>query len=66
MDKLAALHNVATRSAGQLASQPLAKTQVAQPLFLLLEKACLVWFGHLEQAPRLPALLASLAARPLL
>ncbi|MGI4886302.1 MAG: glycosyltransferase family 39 protein [Janthinobacterium lividum] len=66
MDELAVLHNVATRSAGQLVSQPLAEAQVAPPLFLLLEKACLVWLGRSEQALRLPALLASLAALLLL
>jgi len=66
VDELAVLRNVATRSASQLVSQPLAKTQVAPPLFLLLEKACLMWFGRSEQALRLPALLASLAALQLL
>ncbi|WP_082773613.1 glycosyltransferase family 39 protein [Hymenobacter sp. PAMC 26628] len=66
MDELAVLHNVATRSASQLVRQPLAEAQVAPPLFLLLEKACLTWLGHSEQALRLPALLASLAALPLL
>ncbi|NML66601.1 hypothetical protein HHL22_15440 [Hymenobacter sp. RP-2-7] len=62
MDELAVVHNLVTRSAGQLVGQPLAEAQVAPPLFLLAEKACLTWLGRSEQALRLPALLASLAA----
>lgn len=62
MDELAVLHNVATRPLGQLLGAPLAEAQVAPPLFLLAEKACLVVFGPSELALRLPSLLASLAA----
>ncbi|MEJ7666692.1 MAG: glycosyltransferase family 39 protein [Hymenobacter sp.] len=66
LDELAVLHNLASRPAAQLLSQPLADAQVAPPLFLLLEKACLVGLGRSELALRLPALLAGLAALPLL
>jgi hypothetical protein len=62
IDELAVLHNVATRPLGQLMSMPLAEAQVAPPLFLAAEKACLFLFGRFELAMRLPALLASLAA----
>lgn len=62
MDELAVVHNLMTRSAGQLVGRPLAEAQVAPPLFLLAEKACLELFGRSELALRLPALLASLAS----
>ena len=62
IDELAVLHNLAGRPAGQLLGAPLAEAQVAPPLFLLVEKACLVVLGRSELALRLPALLASLAA----
>ncbi|MGI4834369.1 MAG: glycosyltransferase family 39 protein [Janthinobacterium lividum] len=65
MDELAVVHNLVTRSASQLVGRPLAEAQVAPPLFLLAEKACLTLFGRSELALRLPALLASLAALPL-
>lgn len=66
LDELAVLHNLASRPAAQLIGQPLADAQVAPPLFLLLEKACLTLLGRSELALRLPALLAALAALPLL
>lgn len=66
LDELAVLHNLASRTPAQLVSQPLADAQVAPPLFLLVEKACLMVLGRSELAMRLPALLASLAALPLL
>ncbi|MFD1467490.1 glycosyltransferase family 39 protein [Hymenobacter caeli] len=66
MDELAVLHNVATRPLGPLLGTPLAEAQVAPPLFLLAEKACLVALGPSEQSLRLPSLLASLAALGLL
>ena len=66
MDELAVLHNLTTRPLGRLLSEPLAEAQVAPPLFLLAEKLCLVLFGRSERALRLPALLGSLAALPLL
>ncbi|OUJ74457.1 glycosyltransferase family 39 protein [Hymenobacter crusticola] len=66
MDELAIVHNVVTRSVGQLVRAPLAEAQVAPPLFLLAEKACLVLFGKSELSLRLPPLLASLAALLLL
>ncbi len=66
LDELAVLHNLASRTPAQLISRPLADAQVAPPLFLLVEKACLVGLGRSELAMRLPALLASLAALPLL
>lgn len=66
MDELAVLYNVATRPLGQLVGVPLSEAQVAPPLFLLAEKACLVLFGRSELSLRLPALLASLVALPLL
>lgn len=66
IDELALVHNVATRSPGALVSQPLADAQVAPPLFLLAEKACLDVLGPSEQALRLPALLGSVLALLLL
>jgi len=66
MDELAIVHNLATRSAGQLVSMPLVEAQVAPPLFLLVEKACLKLLGRSELSLRLPPLLASLAALLLL
>ena len=62
IDELAVLHNIATRPLGQLVGVPLAEAQVAPPLFLLAEKACLVAFGRSEWSLRLPALLMSLLA----
>jgi hypothetical protein len=62
MDELAVLHNLTTRPLGQLVGVPLAEAQVAPPLFLLVEKACLVAFGKSELGLRLPALLSSLVA----
>lgn len=66
IDELAVLHNLTARPLGQLLLGPLAEAQVAPPLFLLAEKACLVAFGTSERALRLPSLLASLAALLLL
>lgn len=66
IDELAVLHNLAVRPPGQLLGVPLAEAQVAPPLFLLVEKACLLVFGPSELSLRLPALLASLAALGLL
>ena len=66
LDELAVLHNLASRPAAQLIGQPLADAQVAPPLFLLAEKACLTLLGRSELALRLPALLAALVALPLL
>lgn len=62
MDELAVIQNIVTRSPSQLVGVPLAEAQVAPPLFLLTEKACLVLFGRSELSLRLPPLLASLAA----
>lgn len=62
IDELAILNNLVTRPLGQLMGVPLAEAQVAPPLFLAAEKACLVVFGRSELAMRLPALVASLAA----
>ena len=66
IDELAVVHNLATRTPGELVSRPLAEAQVAPPLFLLAEKACLVLLGSSELSLRLPALLAALAALGLL
>jgi hypothetical protein len=66
MDELAVLHNLTTRPFGQLVGVPLAEAQVAPPLFLLVEKACLVVLGRSELSLRLPALLASLVSLLLL
>ncbi|WP_375435964.1 glycosyltransferase family 39 protein [uncultured Hymenobacter sp.] len=66
MDELAIVHNLTTRSVGPLVSLPLEEAQVAPPLFLVVEKACLTLFGPSELSLRLPPLLASLAALPLL
>lgn len=66
MDELAVVHNLTTRTPGQLVGQPLAEAQVAPPLFLLAEKACLALLGSSELSLRLPALLASVAALGLL
>ncbi len=66
LDELAVLHNLVTRPVAQLIGQPLADEQVTPPLFLLAEKACLGLLGRSELALRLPALLATLAALPLL
>lgn len=66
MDELAIIHNLVTRSPGQLVGVPLAEAQVAPPLFLLVEKACLTVLGPSEWSLRLPALLASVAALGLL
>ncbi|WP_324670847.1 glycosyltransferase family 39 protein [Hymenobacter sp. GOD-10R] len=62
MDELAIVHNVVTRSAGQLVSAPLVEAQVAPPLFLVVEKACWTLFGSSELSLRLPPLLASVVA----
>lgn len=66
MDELAVVHNLVTRTPAQLVGQHLLEAQVAPPLFLLLEQACLRGLGPSEQALRLPALLGSLLALPLL
>lgn len=66
MDELAIIHNLVTRTPGQLVGVPLAEAQVAPPLFLLVEKACLTLLGPSEWSLRLPALLASVVALPLL
>lgn len=62
IDELAILNNLVTRPLGQLMGVPLAEAQVAPPLFLAAEKACLVVLGRSELVMRLPALVASLAA----
>lgn len=66
MDELAIIHNLVVRTPGQLVHTPLLEAQVAPPLFLLVEQACLRGLGSSEQVLRLPALLASLLALPLL
>jgi hypothetical protein len=62
IDELGILQNVVTRPLSLLLSTPMAEAQVAPPLFLLMEKVCLVVFGSSELSLRLPALLASLVA----
>jgi hypothetical protein len=62
IDELAVLQNLVTRPLSELIGVPLAEAQVAPPLFLVVEKACLVMLGRSELALRLPALLSSLAA----
>lgn len=66
MDELAVVHNLVVRTPAQLVGQHLLEAQVAPPLFLLLEQACLRWLGSSELVLRLPALLGSLVALPLL
>ncbi|GGF10338.1 glycosyltransferase family 39 protein [Hymenobacter cavernae] len=66
IDELAVIHNLVSRPVGALVSTPLDEAQVAPPLFLVVEQACLKVFGSSELSLRLPPLLASLAALLLL